>query len=406
MNNQHHKTYLLTGATGVLGGRILFELLQKDGIKIYCLIRDEPSVAEQRLKDMLATYDVELGNQRLNDKIELVYGNIEQPNLGWSDDQYQGLVTQVDTVIHCAAKLGLVAGYKKLATANVTGTKTIVDFCLAAKARLLYSSSYSMVGDKLYESGFVLKEDQYDYGQDLDDYGYEKTKFEGEKMIHQASQQGLEFIIVRPGNIWGDSKTGAYPLRGTTSQGIYYQMVTSLVESGYTFYSTEDFDITPVDYVAQASLFLLDNFAKQPNQTFNLLNSDPCSFNDIVCMLRECGYEIRLVNYEEYLAALQQGRMMRNGKAYKSTFTDLVASISSVDDPHEQAKYDTTQARRALADSGIECPVITTEIFRTLIDYCVQAGLFKSAAEQKPLATIEEDMGSATFMGDLLDMDF
>ena len=52
------RTVFLTGATGVLGGRILTDLLQSTAARIYCLARGkDPADCRQRVRSLLRVYD-------------------------------------------------------------------------------------------------------------------------------------------------------------------------------------------------------------------------------------------------------------------------------------------------------------------------------------------------------------
>ncbi|CAH9049697.1 Linear gramicidin synthase subunit D [Pseudoalteromonas holothuriae] len=396
--------YLLTGASGVLGGRILTELLTTTSAKIYCMSREKDlDNARSRILEMVDMYDSDskVGDQL--SRISVVYGDIGKDLLGLNSDDYATLASQAQVVIHCAAKLSLIAEYPSLREENVAGTERVAKLCMEANIPLLYTSSFSVVGSKLYESGFVLKEDKVDYGQCFDDMGYEQTKFESEVMLNELSQKGLQVAIVRPGNIWGDSQNGRYPLSGTTVKGIYYEMIRALVETGYTFHSTDDFDITPVDYVAKASLAVVKNIHTVQGQTFNLVNPNPPTYNAIVDLLREYGYEVRNVPCDDYFQALHEDRMLLNGKPYHSSFTDILALVSDEDDLSEQAKYDTSRIQALLKETDIRCPKLDIKLMTTLLDHCVASGLIKSPADQHPLAEISEEITAKVFMEHLYD---
>jgi thioester reductase-like protein len=396
--------YLLTGASGVLGGCILTELLKSTDAKIYCMSREQDlDNAHRRILAMVDMYDPQGKAADQVSRIRVIYGDISKDLLGLSRDDYDTLMSQAKAVIHCAAKLSLIAEYPALREENVVGTERIAQLCMDANIPLLYTSSFSVVGDKLYEPGFVLKEDKVDYGQCFDDLGYEQTKYESEVILNELAKQGLQVAIVRPGNIWGDSEHGRYPLTGTTVKGIYYEMVRALVETGYTFHSTDDFDVTPVDYVAKATLEVVKNITTVSGQTFNLVNPHPPTYNEIVDLLREYGYEIRNVPCDDYFQALHEDRMLLNGKPYHSSFTDILALVGDDDDLSEQAKYDTSKIQALLEGTGINCPKLDTKLMKTLLDHCVASGLIKAPADQHPLAEINEEITAKVFMEHLYD---
>ncbi len=399
-----YEVYLLTGSTGVLGGRLLLELLLNTCAKIYCLVREKDLVkADSRIREILEIYDPEKHCQDQYHRVVPVYGNLMEDRLGMSGEQYSALMSEVQAVFHCAAKLSLIDSYEKLVRPNVGGTMQIADFCLQGDIPLLFTSSFSMIGDKLYEEGFCLREDEYRYGQGFSDLGYERTKFESEQYLNQLQEKGLKVIIVRPGNIWGDSETGCYPLVGTTVKGIYYEMVRSLVETGYTIYSTEDFDVTPVDYVARACLYFLVYSKLYTGKTFNLVNPKAPKYNDIVYFIREAGYQVRLIPDEDYFAALDEGRIVRNEIPYQSTFTDILM-LCVDEDMAEHAAYDTSQAEASLIPAEIHCPVADISLFEKYLRYCVQAGFIPPVERQNP-AKITAERRNKIHMEHLYDAD-
>ncbi|MCW7539471.1 thioester reductase domain-containing protein [Aquabacterium sp. A7-Y] len=395
---------VLTGATGVLGGRLLQEVLCATDAQVYCVVRAEnPDAARRRIEDVLFCYDEQ---QTLKDetwRIVPVLGDVSQPRLGLSEDSYDELVGSIDLVLHCAANVSLVASYNKIAPVNVGGVANMVEFCLQGKIPLLFTSSFSMVGDKLYHDGFVLKECDLDVGQGFEDMDYERSKFEAERLIHAAGQRGLDWVIVRPGNIWGDSVTGCYPLKQTKVKGIYYEMLKSLVETGMTFPSNEDFDISPVDYVAKAALNAVMNLHVTNRRTFNLTQPNPITYDDIVAAVRGHGYTVREEPTQRYFEAVQEGRLMRGGKPYRSTFTDLMSVFYDGSDYKEHARYDTTEITALLADTGIRCAASDQTLLSRYLDYAVKVGFLPPPSAQRPLAEISDTAMGGGYMESLYD---
>ncbi|MCA7013926.1 thioester reductase domain-containing protein [Dickeya dadantii] len=400
------KNLFLTGATGVLGGRLLLEILTATSANVFCLVRaDSVEQARARLESVLFSYDVERTSAGELGRVIPVLGDVAQAQLGLNAQDYQRLQATVDRVLHCAANVSLVASYGKLQPVNVKGTQQVIDFCLGGDIPLLYASSFSVVGDKLYQDGFELQETDLDFGQNYRDMDYERSKYEAEKAVHQAGERGLRWAIVRPGNIWGDSANGRYPLAETRVKGIYYEMIKSLVETGLTFRSSEDFDITPVDYVAKAALYASLHSDDFHGKTLNLTNPQPITYDDIVIALREFGYQLDVVINEDYFEALTQNRMLREGKPYRSSFTDLMALFYSSGDITEKAKYATGLTRQWLAGSGIACAACDHPLLFRYFNYLIDAGFIVPPEQQRERATIVEHTRQSSFLEQLFDAD-
>ncbi|MDR0217935.1 MAG: SDR family oxidoreductase, partial [Enterobacteriaceae bacterium] len=91
-DKKSRQNILLTGATGVLGGRVLYEILSTTDARVYCLIRAENNAqALTRLENFLFTYDQE---QQCRDKLQRivpVLGDITQHHLGLTEQDYSAL---------------------------------------------------------------------------------------------------------------------------------------------------------------------------------------------------------------------------------------------------------------------------------------------------------------------------
>lgn len=391
------KNILLTGATGVLGARLLQEVLSTTGADVHCVVRAaDQAEARRRIEEVLFSYDEEECLKDQAHRVRPVLGDVSLPQFGLADAAHAELAASVDLVLHCAANVSLVASYAKIAPVNVGGAANVIEFCLAAGAPLLYTSSFSVVGDKLYEDDFVLMETDLDIGQGFEDMAYERSKFDAERLVHEAGARGLEWVIVRPGNIWGDSRTGRYPLKQTKVKGIYYEMLKSLVETGLSFKSEEDFDISPVDYVAKAALYAVLNLPQTRHRTYNLTNPAPITYDAIVDQLRAYGYRVDAVETRLYFEGLQEGRISRAGKPYRSTFTDLMAIFYDGSDCKERARYDTRQIDALLAGTGIACHASNATLMARYLDYAIGCGFIAGPRQQHPLAQLS---GAATYGG-------
>ena len=117
-------------------------------------------------------------------------------------------VKGMDTVFHVAAKPGVWGPYADYFAVNVTGTRHVIDACLAWKvARLIYTSSPSVVFDG---SDMENADESAPYPQTFL-APYPETKARAEKLVRQAAGQGLAVIILRPHLIWGPEDNHLVP---------------------------------------------------------------------------------------------------------------------------------------------------------------------------------------------------
>jgi thioester reductase-like protein len=398
MNFTNPQNILLTGATGVVGARIVSELLTKTDAQIFCLLRgNDINQVKQRLTELVKVYDPQNKLSELfNARVIPILGNVSQKRLGLEGNTYARLLQQIDHVFHAAANVSMIASYKQLAEVNVKGTEEIIDFCLAGRIPLLYTSSYSVMGSKSFDPGFVFKENQLDIGQRFEYQDYEKSKWEAEKRIHKAGKCGLSWIIARLGDVFGDSETACYPLTQTTNRSIYYEVIKSITDTGIFFFASDPLYLTSVDYVAQACVYLARHPDAQ-NQTFHLCNPDVQLMRDFVNLLVEYGYKVKIMSLEDYLVLFRANAVEKDGKPCSSSFTNLMLfleytlgleSLLASDPGKKTVRIDTTKACKILTEADIKCPPITQELMNSYLEYCISEG-FISPPSQPISATIK-----------------
>jgi len=132
---------LLTGGTGFVGKEILWQVAEDDDVvEVVTLIRPK-QIRDRKTKEVIQTLSpAERGEALLKQlwmetpeqraKYRFVAGDIEQPNLGISDEDLAELRTTITHVIHCAASVSFDDPYEQSFSANVTGTLNALDFSL------------------------------------------------------------------------------------------------------------------------------------------------------------------------------------------------------------------------------------------------------------------------------------
>ena len=360
----------LTGCTGVLGSYLLKMLIERGDCVIYCLVRAmDIEKAYERIVDALSVY----GNfsENYKSRIHPVLGDIKRDNLGVSNNVYNDLVQKIDVTIHSAALTNLLLPYEMIKDTNVDGTKRIVDFVMTTHNKyLIYVSSYSLMGDLSTEKISTFKEDDLDLSQKFYN-GYQESKFMAEKLIHNATKNGLIFNIVRPGNIYGESATGNYPFKQVSVSGIYYEMLEMAINSGISFKGNYYYDITPVDFVAR-SIISLCLLSYSSNKTYHLLNPDKKHWYEIVEILNHLNYNIKFIPTSEYVELVSKNDSSLNYRLEKREqrvlpFTKLILQMApSMFNDSIYANTEFTQ--KLLKEKNIQCPKIDKTLIGILLD--------------------------------------
>lgn len=199
---------LLTGATGFLGGHLMFDLLRYGDAHIVCLVRGEDDkAAEQRLAESLAKFDLPWSGE-LRRRITVLAGDVREPRLGLSGDQWEGLARDVDAIVSVAAAVDFLRGYPSLRQTNVRGTLTLAELAMTGPPKPLHHVSSIAVFNEIGIAS--MGEDDPVAHVDGLVAGYDKSKWAAEAVLRRARERGLTVTLLRPGGIAGHTQTGAY----------------------------------------------------------------------------------------------------------------------------------------------------------------------------------------------------
>jgi len=150
------KTILLTGATGFLGKVIVERLLRAapEIGRIYLLIRTPRVPAAVRFDTEVlasAVFESQAGTYGdgwdpfVRAKVVPVAGDVSQPRLGFTNDDFAALTAQVDIVINSAASVAFDAPLDEALEHNTRSTQRIAEFARACRAASLVHISTAFV---------------------------------------------------------------------------------------------------------------------------------------------------------------------------------------------------------------------------------------------------------------------
>jgi len=312
---------LLTGGTGVLGSRLLLQMLKEyKDTHFYVLVRGREDIsASERLIQSLAVYDPqkEFLKEGFKQRVHIVEGSLVHERFSLSDTLYKDLANKIDRVFHLAASTSLMAPYEKIKKTNVDGTQKIIDFCLSEKNKpLSYVSSFSVLGDKIFEAGFRFTEKDFDVGQGFDGSGYQQSKFLAEGLV-RGTQADLRWKIFRPGQIYGDSQSGLYPFQLNTAGGFFYDFFSTVIKTQVAPMTDWLFDMSPVDYVA-GGILKISKEIDNDRGTYHLNNSNSLSLKEIFKLFVQLGHPLNFVDLKKYIELVRQGLIKANGQVFES----------------------------------------------------------------------------------------
>lgn len=202
------RIYLVTGAAGFLGSNVCLQLLEK-GEKVRALVLPNDKSVRFIPKDV----EIVLGNLCDKDSLDAFFH-----------------VPEGDTsvVIHCASMVTVDPAYsEKLMAVNVTGTRNMIEKCLAHPEceKMVYVSSTGAIPEQ--PMGTKIKEvDKFEPCDPKKVVGaYSQSKAKASQMVLDAVRvMGLKACIVHPCGILGPNDHAIGETTGTLLQIIKGEM--------------------------------------------------------------------------------------------------------------------------------------------------------------------------------------
>jgi thioester reductase-like protein len=372
------KNIFLTGGTGYLGAFLIKELLQQTNADIYCLVRaNDIQEGKNKLVKNLENYAI--WDEEFNSRIIPIVGDLSQPFLGISAEQFQILAANIDTIYHSGALLNYVYPYSALKAANVLGTQEVLRLASQIKLKPVhYVSSVAVFESPVYAGKVVKEQDDFKHWEGIF-LGYSQTKWVAEKLVKIARDRGLPVTIHRPPLISGDSQTGI-----CNTHDFINLMVKGCLQMGYFPDVEYMMDMSPVDYVSKAIVYL----SMQPSsigKAFHLQHPQPAPLSTLVNWVKSFGYPVQAIPYAQWQAELINNVSSVDNPLY--TLRPFLLERWSeeqltIPDLYLQAKrphISCQETLNALAGSSIVCPPITSELFMTYTAYLIQTGFLSVA---------------------------
>lgn len=263
--------YVVTGGTGFIGRRVISRILSREpGAEVWVLVRRESLTRFERLASTAA--------DTWGDRVKPLVGDLTLADLGLSDTDIAELGSGdegIAHVVHCAAIYDMTVGEAEQRTANVDGTRAVIELARRLDATLHHVSSIAVAGN---HPG-VFTEDDFDVAQDLPT-PYHQTKFEAELLVR--STPGLRYRVYRPAVVVGDSQTGEmdkidgpYYFFGVLARLAALPRFTPMMlpDSGRT-------NVVPVDFVVEALVHLMHAEGRD-GETFHLTAPKTVGLRDI-----------------------------------------------------------------------------------------------------------------------------
>ena len=272
---------LLTGGTGFIGPFLMKSLLEQTRAKIHVLVRaTDEKQGRQRLRaamDSMGPCGAGL-MEMFEDRVIPVCGDLGQPMLGLTQDVWDSLANEIDTIFHNGATVNYLFNYDLMRDANVRGTNEIVRLAFEGRPKEFNYVSTTFVFGWAVKS--VLYETDHNEDMELLDFGYSQSKWVAEQVVFDARSRGLSARVFRPALV-SPSVTG-----GGNNFDIAVRLVAFMVNHGIGVDTLNQVSFVPADIVAN-NIVAISSTPGTANKTYHVVRDDYSNMMDITGLITQ-----------------------------------------------------------------------------------------------------------------------
>ncbi|RJQ80726.1 NAD-dependent epimerase/dehydratase family protein [Pseudonocardiaceae bacterium YIM PH 21723] len=306
------RTVLITGGNGYLGRFLTLEWLERlapVGGKVIVAVRgNSPEAARARLEGVLDSGDprlLEHFTTLADGTLEVLAGDLGDPQLGQTDETWARLASEVDLIVHQAALVNHVLPYNQMFGPNVVGTAELVKLAITGRIKpVTYLSTVGVASDvgpqALDEAADIRRTSPVRPLSDGYANGYSNSKWAGEVLLREANDRfGVPVAVFRSDMILAHSH-----YRGQLNvPDMFTRLLLSVLATGLapkSFYADggrAHYDGLPADFTAEA-IATLGSQVTEGYRTYNTVNphTDGVSLDTFVDWLTGLGHEIHRID--------------------------------------------------------------------------------------------------------------
>jgi thioester reductase-like protein len=228
------------------------------------------------------------------DRVTPLVGDLARPMLGLGEDDFDRYAHTTSLIVHAAAYVNFTYPYARLATVTVHGVRELLRLAarrgvpVHAVSTLAVLAGFGAAGVSEVSEDTPLAYPEHLY------MGYSEAKWVADVLLQRAAAAGLPVAVHRPYEVSGDLTYGAWNLENATCA-----LLRLIVDLGVAPEIDLPLDFVPVDVLAaQITHIALTRTAE--SGVYHLSNPSPAMFGDLVGRLREHGYPLAVVSFDEW----------------------------------------------------------------------------------------------------------
>jgi fatty acid CoA ligase FadD9 len=383
-------TVLLTGANGYLGRFVTLEWLERlsrTGGKLIAIVRgNDADVARTRLEKVFDSGDPHLLNrfrELATEHLEVITGDIGEPNLGLDDTTWQRLAESVDLIAHVGALVNHVLPYQQLFGPNVVGTAEVIKLAISSRIKPVTFMSTVAVAmpiapDKFAEDGDIRAISPARAIDDSYANGYGNSKWAGEVLLREAYDLcGLPVAVFRSDMILAHSQYVGQLNVVDNFTRLLFSLLTTGIAPG-SFYQTDaagsraraHYAGLPSDFVAEA-VTTLGKQVTDGFRSFDVENphDDGISLDTFVDWLIDAGHKIqRIGEHNEWISRFETALKALPEKQRQQSVLPLLGAYREPERPLRGAPTPTEVFQTAVRAAKIGADKDIPHLSAALID--------------------------------------
>jgi thioester reductase-like protein len=366
---------LLTGGTGFMGPFIIKSLLEQTRAKIYILVRaSDDNQGKQRLRaamDSMGPCGASLMHM-FEARVIPICGDLGQPKLGLTQDVWDFLANEMDSVFHNGATVNYLFNYDRMRDANVQGTNEVLKLAFEGRPKDLNYVSTTFIFGWAVKS--VLYETNGNEDMELLDFGYSQSKWVAEKVVEDARDKGLPVRIFRPALV-SPSVNG-----GGNNFDIAVRLVAFMVNHGIGVDALNQVSFVPADIVAN-NIVAISTTPGTENKTYHVVRDDYANMLDITSLITKAtGRQFEIFSITDFVPELI--RRCRKEDLLFPLLDFLVGSVDNIS-AMEFKRYDSScyQIARDASQWGIPDPSLEDTV-NGILKFMHRKGIISVAARE------------------------